>query len=124
MQLPKKLPQILALIFAAFLSIFAADVFEDPSLSLRFVIGLFIHLLPSILILFLAWLGGRFPIVAAACFCLLGVGYIAITLKRFPVMTQAIIAGPPILIGLLFLNWYFVERAKSKPALLSRSNAD
>ena len=110
MKLPKKLPQILACIFAAFLSIFAADCFENQSFSLRLFIGLFIHLLPSFLILFLAWLGGRFPIIAAACFCLLGVGYIAMTLGRFPVMTQAIIAGPPILIGLLFLNCYFAGR--------------
>jgi len=103
MKLPKKLPQILACVFAAFLSIFAADVFEGQSFSLMLFVDLFIHLLPAILILFLAWLGGRFPIIAAASFFLLGVGYIVMTLERFPIMTQAIIGGPPILIGLLFL---------------------
>lgn len=109
MQQPKRLPQILACVFASFLSIFAADVFEGQSLSPLLFVGLFIHLLPTFLILFLAWLGGRFPIIAAACFCLLGVGYIAMTLDRFPVMTKAIIAGPPILIGLLFLNSRFAR---------------
>ncbi|MFM7593533.1 MAG: hypothetical protein ACKO85_17240 [Isosphaeraceae bacterium] len=109
MQTPRRLPQILALVFSAFLAIFAADVFEGQSFSLKLFVGLFIHLLPSFLVLFLAWLGGRFPIIAAACFCLLGVGYMVMTQGRFPVMTQVIIGGPPILIGLLFLNNYYSD---------------
>lgn len=107
MKLPIRLPQVLALLFATFLSIFAADVFEGGQFSLSTFVALVIHLIPSFLVLLLAWLGRRFPLPAAVCFCLLGIGYILITMGRFTAMTKLIIGGPPIAIGLLYLKSYF-----------------
>jgi hypothetical protein len=110
-QTPRQLPKMMAWLFAGFLSIFAADVFEGQPFSALLIAGLLIHLLPSFLILFFAWLAGRNAVAGACCFMLVGVAYIAFTIGRFPISTQLLIGGPPILIGLLFLNNHFAQKS-------------
>lgn len=113
MNLSENLPLALALLFAGFLSIFAADVFEARPVSWALIIPLLIHLIPSFLIVALGFLGRRFPLAAAIAFVTLGLGYMAATTGRFPIMTQAIIGGPPILIGVLYIT-QFLNRERKK----------
>jgi hypothetical protein len=96
-------PRIVAILFAAFLSLFALDVVnEDPTQGSRFI-ALLMHLIPSLLVLIgllIAWRRGR---AGAAIFALLGIVYIAMAWGRFPILTFALISGPLFLLAILFL---------------------
>ena len=99
-------PRVLGIAFAGFISLFALDVFEGhPPLS-QALIGLAIHLIPTALLvvgLIVAW---RWEWVGALLFLCLGVAFVASTRGRADWRTYAFIAGPPLLLGLLFLlNW-------------------
>ena len=96
-------PRVLCLLFAAFISIFAADAFGEGhgfgETMCRFVV----HLIPTAIILGIlavswrrAWLGG-------ISFTALGALYLILFWGRFHWAAYAAISGPLLLIGLLFL---------------------
>lgn len=89
------LPRILSILFIAFISMFALDVFSEP----RWLLALFMHLIPSyflIAITIVAWkhemLGGILFLVA---------GFALLIFTHF----EALIIGiPAFIIGALFLG--------------------
>jgi hypothetical protein len=106
-------PRILCIGFAVFISLFALDVFQQGAGFWRTLAALGIHLIPTgILLLILAlawrweWVGGIF---------LIGTGgwYISNNLKHPD--WCLLIAGPAILIGMLFLlNWRYRNQLRAK----------
>ena len=99
-------PRVLCIAFAAFISLFALDVFQEGLGMWQVLAALAIHLIPTALlvgVLLLAWRWewvGTLAFLAMACF------YIVETWGRFPILTYLLIAGPLILIALLFgINW-------------------
>lgn len=101
-------PRILAILFAAFISIFALDVFDGHHGFWQTAVALGMHLIPTavlVLILVLAW---RWEWIGALLFAGLGVFYIVAFHGRFPWATYVIISGPLFVMGALFLlNWLF-----------------
>lgn len=107
-------PRILAMAFIAFVSMFALDVFDEAQGPDETLIALFVHLIPSwILIagLVLAW---RRPWFGTIVYAVLGVAYVVFTLQRdLPSVTMATrllwcatIAGPALLVAALFwISW-------------------
>ena len=104
-------PRILAMLYIAFLSMFALDVFSEEHGFWRILVALSIHLIPAfvlIAVLILAW---RWEWIGAALYAAAGVVYVAQVLER--PLAPAIkmnwiltIAGPIFLIAALFLaNW-------------------
>ena len=88
------LPRILAILFIAFISSFALDVFAQP----QWFLALLMHLIPSFILIFLtivAWknerLGGFIFFIA---------GFLLLISSRFE---SLIISIPAIVIGVLFL---------------------
>ncbi|MBU2576484.1 MAG: hypothetical protein KKF50_02070 [Nanoarchaeota archaeon] len=104
-------PRILSIIFILFISMFSLDIFE---MNLGFwgtIVGLFMHLIPSfvlIIILIFAW---RYEWLGGVVFILAGVFYMTMLLLNssfewYMLSWIAIISGPAILIGILwFLSW-------------------
>ena len=95
-------PRILGIIFAFFISIFALDVFVEYKFP-EVLVALFMHLVPTYLVvgaLLVAWKWER---IGGILFLGLGLFYIIMTWGKFEGMTYLIIAGPVILIGILFL---------------------
>jgi len=104
-------PRILAIVFIAFVSLFALDIF---GMNLGFwgtVLGLLMHLIPSfamIIILIIAW---KHEIVGAVAFIALGLAYILSLLMNpelewYMLSWALTIAGPAFITGILFLmNW-------------------
>ncbi|MFA5386524.1 MAG: hypothetical protein WC297_02595 [Candidatus Paceibacterota bacterium] len=89
------LPRILSILFIAFISIFALDVFGEP----QWFLALFMHLIPSFILVILtviAWkheqLGGLIFIVA---------GLLMLIFSHFE---SLIISIPAVVIGVLFLG--------------------
>lgn len=91
-------PRILTILFALFISIFALDS--------KTAVEFMMHLMPTALILLALVLAWRHPVFGAAVFVCLGILYIVATWGRFVWSVYAAIAGPPLLVGALFLaNW-------------------
>lgn len=104
-KMSKKLPKILAIVFAVFVSIFALDVFDAGYRPLETIVALLIHLVPTYLILATLLIARKNEAVGGLVFILLGLSYIGLTHNRahFDLVNYLVISGPCFLIGGLFL---------------------
>lgn len=108
-------PRILAILFAFFLSLFAADVFSENLDFWQKITALFIHLIPSLLILVLLSIAWRWEIVGTLSYFLLAIWYIASSWGRFPLSVYVVITAPLFVISILFLiNWFYHDELHYK----------
>ena len=106
-------PRIICILFAAFLSLFALDVFEEGQGILKTIIALLIHLVPVYVVVIVLILSWRWEWIGAILFVGLGVFYIAWAWGRFTLVAYFGISGPLFLVGILFLlNWIFRKELK------------
>ena len=97
-------PRVLGILFILFVSLFALDIFEMGLGFWGTILGLFMHLLPSIVMTIALVLGWRREWIGALGFIAFGVWYVAITWSNDMYWSAyAILSGIPILIGVLFL---------------------
>lgn len=109
-------PRILSILFILFLTLFSLDIFD---LKLGFwgtILGLFMHNIPSLILLIILIISWKREIVGGIVFILAGMLYIAILLRTilmnpppqwYMLAWSITIAGPAFLIGILFLvNWF------------------
>jgi len=105
--------RILAILYVIFISLFALDVFQ-PGIPLgELLIGLFMHLIPSLVIAAVIWIAWKNPLVGGILFIATGLGF-SFFFHTESWSTFAIIAAPPILIGLIFLIESALSRQKSR----------
>jgi len=106
------LPRILSILFIAFISIFALDIFD---MNLGFwgtIVGLFMHLLPSLILIGALWIAWRQEIVGGILFFFFGVFYVFQTIGTHRTWSL-IIAGPAFLVAILFfVNWILKGKDK------------
>ncbi len=106
-------PRVLSIIFIAFLSLFALDIFNGRSSLWETLLALAMHLIPCfvlIVALFLAW---RWEWIGAALYAAAGLVYVTWVASMSRPVPPAIrlvwiatIAGPAFVIAALFLaNW-------------------
>ncbi len=108
-------PRILAILFALFISIFAFDVFEGNPPLPRLLLGLFMHLIPTFVLIIALVLAWRWEWVGALIFGGLGVFYIVWSWGRFNWSAPVFIAGPALLVGLLFLlGWMYRRELRAR----------
>lgn len=100
-------PRVLGVLFAVFLSIFAADVFEEGAGFRATAVALLVHLLPTFLVLLVLALAWRHELAGGIAFLLVGVLYLAVSVGRLHWSASVVIAGPLFVIGLLFI-WSFL----------------
>jgi hypothetical protein len=96
------MPRILAILFAAFLSLFALDVFGEGYGFWGTIFALFMHLIPSIIVpaaLVIAW---RWEAVGGILFLAVAAWNLVTTLNHLD--WCLFISGPPFLTGGLFLT--------------------
>ena len=106
-------PRSLSILFIAFLSMFALDVFGEHLGFLRTLMALAMHLVPSFVLIVALLLAWRWEWIGAALYGAAGLLYIAwvVSMSRpVPPLVRlnwvGIIAGPALLIAALFLaNW-------------------
>lgn len=97
------IPRALLMIFAAFLSLFALDVFAATDGLLPTVGALLLHLIPTALVLILLGIAWRRERTGGLLLLALAAFYIITTQGRFPAATYLAIAGPLAVCGLMFL---------------------
>jgi hypothetical protein len=94
-------PRILAALYAAFLSLFAFDVFGQYAGLRQTAIAFTIHLIPAGIVLALFALSFWWARISGISFLLAGLAYAAIV--GLHPSWIAVIAGPLFVIGMLFL---------------------
>jgi hypothetical protein len=101
-------PRILCILFAAFVSIFALDVFGAGAGFWRTLLAFTMHMIPTgilILVLAVSW---RWEWIGGIIFPALGVCYIAWAWGRFHWSVYLVISGPLLVVGALFLiGWFY-----------------
>ncbi len=99
-------PRILCLLFAAFISIFAADAFGEGDGFWSTTLRLLLHLIPTATILATLAISWHREWVGGILFTALGVLYLILFWGRFPWSVYVTISGPLFVVGVLFLiNW-------------------
>jgi hypothetical protein len=100
-------PRVLCLFFAGFISIFAADVFGEGYGFWGTALGLIMHLIPTAVILIILAISWRREWVGGILFTTLGVLYLVLFWGRFHWFAYALISGPLLVLGVLFMgNWW------------------
>ena len=103
-------PRVLCILFALFLSIFAADVFGENQGFRATAVALFMHLIPVFVVLLALALAWRHELFGAGIFVALGVLYVATMGVRMHWSASALIGGPLLLIGFLFVSHWWLGR--------------
>lgn len=114
------LPRVLAVLFIAFLSLFALDVFQKGIGPLQTAIALAMHLIPSLVLLIAVILAWRWAWIGALFFGAAGIWVLYPvwvkpllfyqTAPRHQVIGSLMIAGPALLIAVLFLVGWVMRR--------------
>lgn len=107
-------PRVLGILFVLFISLFALDIFEMGLGFWGTIVGLFMHLLPSIALAIAIALAWKWEWVGALGFLGWAVWYLFAFLQNgFGWGTYLLIAGIPVLIGLLFLvSWIWRKQIR------------
>lgn len=103
------IPRVLAILFAVFISMFALDVFQTEKNLGQLIFDLFMHLMPTFIILIILILFWKKEWMIGIAFVLLSLiyGYIA---RDFLPWILAI-SGPLFLTGVLYLAiWFYRNR--------------
>ena len=111
-------PRILCILFAVFVSMFAADVFGEGYGFWETVVALLIHLVPTYIVIIALVVAWRRDWIGAILFIGLAVFYLVWAWGRFTWINYLVMSGPLFLVGVLFLvNWlYRVELRSGKDA--------
>ena len=100
------LPRVLTILFALFLSLFALDVFGEGLGFWQTALALFIHLIPTWIILIVLAVSWRWEWVGTILYVALGVLYAYFAVGRSHPEWTLVISAPLFLVGGLFLlNW-------------------
>ena len=110
-------PRVMTIIFILFISMFSLDIFD---LNLGFwgtIVGLFMHNIPSFVMIVLLIIAWKHEWVGAVGYIGLALLYIISAASRVNLLMalswSLIIAGPAIIIGMLWgLNWRWKKKNK------------
>lgn len=101
-------PRVIAFAFAAFLSVFALDVFGEGRGFVETLVELLMHLVPTAIIAVLALAAWRREWIGGIAFSALGAFYVITTWGRFPWSVYVVISGPLFLLGVLYtIDWIY-----------------
>jgi hypothetical protein len=108
-------PRILCILFALFISLFALDVFCKGDNFWQTLLSLFMHLIPTFVILIVLALSWRWEWVGGILFIAIGISYTVMAWGKFVLSVYFLISGPMFLIGILFLiNWFYKDEIKTR----------
>jgi len=97
-------PRVLTIFFIAFLSIFALDVFSEGYGFLELSVALFMHLIPSFILVAILLIAWKWEKIGGIIFIVLALGFtVFFNTYQQGILAFLAISGPPFLIGALFL---------------------
>ena len=108
-------PRILGLLFAAFISLFALDVFDQQQGLWNTILALLMHLIPTGILLLILAVTWRWEWVGGLLLPALGALYIIAFWGRFHWSAYAVLSGSLFLLGALFLlGWKLRAELRAK----------
>ena len=108
-------PRIIGILVSLFMGVFALDAFGPGKPLADALLDFAIHLLPALLLLTVVAASWRREWIGALTFIGLAVVY-ATTMARGRIDWMLLIAGPLLLVGMLFLASWFNHRAHPRSA--------
>ena len=109
-------PRVLTILFALFLSLFALDVFEEGYGFWETVLALFMHLIPTWIVLAVLALSWRWEWIGTVLFVALALIYAYFAVGRGHPEWTVPISGPLLLIaGLFLVNWLYRKQLRASP---------
>jgi len=111
-------PRILSIIFILFLSLFSLDIFDMNLGFWGIILGLFMHNIPSIILIALLIVAWKYDIVGAIAFISAGILYIMLLLtssnfELFMLSWILLISLPCFILGILWiLSWKNKKKIK------------
>ena len=114
------IPRVLSILFILFISMFALDVFSEGYSFGETIIALFMHLIPSFALIVITIIAWKKEYVGAALFMAIAIFYIVMFWSKADIIAMLLIAGPPMLIGIL----YILNKLSSSPQALSVGSTD
>ncbi len=108
-------PRALSMAFAAFLSLFAFDVFSENLGVWQTILALTMHLIPVFLVILVLLLAWRWEWIGAVLYLIAGLAYVALAASLvLPPATRLnwimTIAGPAFVIAVLFMVKWLKRR--------------
>ena len=116
------IPRVLGLLFAAFISLFALDVFGEGVGIWETLVALLMHLVPTFVLLFVLALAWRWEWVGGILLIALGLAYLWIARGKFTPVTYLIISGPLFFVGILFFDQLVLSGRSPRPLLSVHSH--
>ncbi len=109
-------PRIAGILFILFISMFAFDIFEMQLGFWGTIVGLFMHLLPSILLTIAVVIAWKREWFGALLFIGWAIWYVVVFSARgFDWFVYVLSAGLPALIGLIFLaGWIWRKQIRGR----------
>ncbi len=107
-------PRVLAILYAAFISLFALDVWEMPGSFLQRLGGFLIHLVPTYFIIAATILAWKRPFAGGVVFLSMGAAF-TLFFGWAEMETFLLMAGPLFLIGLLFILEGWLDQPTLRP---------
>jgi hypothetical protein len=101
---------------AAFLSLFALDVFDEPLSARHTIPALAIHLVPTAVVLGALAIAWRREVIGGWVFVAIGLVYVLLPQARSHPDWVAIVAGPLWVTGALFFVSHAVRRQSATPS--------
>jgi hypothetical protein len=106
---------ILCILFAIFLSLFSLDVFGEGQPFWQTILALIMHLVPVYIVVIVLVIAWRWEWVGAILFTALAVYYVVRAWGHFHWSVYLVIAGPLVLLGVLFLfNWIYRAQLRTR----------
>ena len=105
-------PRVLVVLYALFISLFALDVFSEGYSITETIVALFMHMLPTLVVVFVLVIAWRWELIWGLMFILLAGAFLVFFGGRNDIEGYLIVAGPLFLVGVLFLiNGYVTSNA-------------
>lgn len=99
-------PRLFSIIFIAFISIFALDVFGENQGIGKILIALFMHLIPSFILLIILIISWKRELVGAICFLILTILFTFFFKTYQDFIVFLIVSFPVLIISLgFFASW-------------------
>jgi hypothetical protein len=113
------LPRILSILFILFLSLFSLDVISPELNFWQILLGLLIHNIPVLFLIIILIISWKYEIVGGIAFILAGLFYILMLAMNpkfeWHMLSWSVtIAGPALLIGILFILNYLNKCKKRR----------
>lgn len=105
-------PRVLAIIFTAFLSIFALDVFGEGYSFLETLVALFMHLVPTFILIILLVIAWKKELVGGILFLCVGAAFIFWFKTYEDIINFLLISFPILLVGALLVLSHYVKIKK------------